>query len=294
MFRAADNRPACFPKLNSMAVGGTLMQCVTNFGSVLKSKARIYVWLLIGLVPAWIYGLTACFAQPDPARQELLLSITSLSLIASLWIVILQWEVVEQRRIPRRVRTLLLGLSFFVGFLVSGTFVRWSTGSIQGMYLPIILSAAPLSALLAIVRMGAIAAGSVSAPGSALSILGPLDVFVLLFCLPVVWGAMIALASSPHTRSKTRLFLGTIVSHYLVGVLAIVLMTAEDRLCLGDIWHQAPWFLTGWALAYAGAHVLLWRSFLRNRTRKTVPPQVAVLPEEQDKADCVAAVAQEW
>ncbi len=269
------------------------MPCSTNFGCDLRKKAGIYVWLLVGFIPGCVYGLTKLRAEPNPAREELLLAITSVSLLASLWIVILRWEFLEQRRIPRRARTLLLGLTFFIGFAVVGTFVRWRTGSIHGMYLPIVLSAAPLSALVALVRLGAVAAGSVPPPGLVLNILEPVDVFALLFSMPVVWGIMAALAASPRTRRKMGLFMGTVLSQYLVGGMGIVLMTAEDWQWLSDTWYEVPWFLTGWALVYAGAHVLLWRSFLKNRTKKTVPPQLPVLPEEQDSANCVAAVAQE-
>ncbi len=244
------------------------MPCFTNFGCVLRKKAGIYMWLLVGLIPACVYGLTKLSPEPNPTREQLLLSITSVSLVASLWIVILRWEAIEQRRIPRRVRILLLGLTFFIGFAMVGAFVSWYTGSVHGMYLPIVLSSAPLSALVALVRLGAVAAGSVSAPGSMLNILEPLDVFVLLFGMPVVWGAMIALATAPRTRRRTPLFLGTILSQYLVGGIVIALMTAEDWQCLNDTWYDVPWFVVGWALAYASAHVLLWRSFLRNRTTK--------------------------
>ncbi len=252
------------------------MPCFTNLGGVLRKKAGIYMWLLVGFIPGLIYGLTKLGAEPDPAREELLLSIASVSLVASLWIVILRWEALEQRRMARRVRTLLLGLSFVVGFVVVATFVKGCTGSVRGTYLPIVLSSAPLSALLALVRLGAVVAGSVSTPGSVLNLLEPLDVFVLLFGMPIVWGAMIALATSSRTRRRTCLFVGTVLSHYLVGGMVIVLMTAEDWQCLNDTWHEVPWFLTGWTLVYAGAHVLLWRSFLRNRTRKHSPAPVTI------------------
>ena len=244
------------------------MQDSTSSGCVPSRKTRIYIWLLVGFIPACIYGLTKLRAEPDPARDELLLAITSVSLLGSLWIVILRWEAAEQRRVPRRVRTLLLGLTFFIGFAVVGTFVKWCTGSVRGMYLPIVLSSAPLSALLALVHLGAVAAGSVSAPGSVLDVLAPLHACVLLLGVPVVWGAMVALAAAPHTRRKTGLLVGTALSHYLVGGMIIVLMTAEDWQGLNDTWRDVPWFLTGWGLAYVAAHVLLWRSFLRNRAKK--------------------------
>ncbi len=93
------------------------MQRWQNLPGVLKNKARIYVWLLVGLVPVWAYGLTERFTKPDWVLNSLCLLLAALAVMASFWIVVWRWEVIEQRRLPRRVRVLLLALSGFTVFL---------------------------------------------------------------------------------------------------------------------------------------------------------------------------------
>jgi hypothetical protein len=241
------------------------MRRFTNLGSVLKKKVRIYAWLLLGFIPMRIYGATECYAGPDSTMMTLLSFIADVLMVTSLWIVIWRWEAIEQRKIARRARILLLGISFAVGFVVFGTFFEWCVGRGHEMYLPIILSSAPLSVLPVFQRLGL-----ASAPvlGPVLPTLKTLTMLAMQFGTPVLWGTRAVLVASPRSRRRRRQFLGTILSHYLVGVVAIVLMTAEDWKCLRDIWHAAPEALAGWALVYIAAHILLWGFFLRNRTEK--------------------------
>jgi hypothetical protein len=249
------------------------MRRFTNLGFVLKKKARIYVWLLAGCIPVWAYGLIEGFEQLDSDATLPAELIFTVLFVASLWIVIWRWEAIEQRRIARRVRILLLGMSSLVGFGVLVTFVQWRAGSIQGLYLPFVLSSAPLSAVLAIIRPdGGWAAplGSVSNPLEANLIL------VVLFGAPIVWSAMAALATSPHTRRRTRMFMGTILSHYVGAAMVVILMTAGDWKGLNDACHTIPEVLVGWTLVYVAAHILLWRSFLRNRAKRLSPATAAI------------------
>ena len=90
------------------------MQRWENVGGVLRKKARIYVWLLVGLVPSWAYGLTERFIEPHRVLNDLCLAVASAATVASFWIVIWRWEAIEQRRISTRVRVLLLTLSGFI------------------------------------------------------------------------------------------------------------------------------------------------------------------------------------
>ncbi len=241
------------------------MRGFTNLGFVLKRKARIYVWLLVGCIPVWTYGLIGGFEQFDSDATLPAQLIFSVLFVASLWIVIWRWEAIEQRRIARRVRLLLLSISSLVGFGVLVTFVQWRAGSIQGLYLPIVLSSAPLSAVLAIVRLDG---GSATPLGGGMKPLEADLVLVILFGAPIVWSAMAALATSPRTRRRTRMFLGTILSHYVGAAMVVVLMTAGDWKGLNDACHTIPEVLAGWTLVYVAAHILLWRSFLRNRVEK--------------------------
>jgi hypothetical protein len=250
------------------------MRRFTNLGFVLKKKARIYAWLLLGFIPTWIYGATECYAGPDSTLITPLSLIAHMLEVTSLWIVIWRWEAIEQRKLSKRVRILLLGISYVAGFVVFGTFFKWSANVGSGMYLPIALSSAPLSAVLAIVRLGP---DSTSALGQVLGTLQMLDWWAILWGTPAVWGTIAVLAASPRTRRRRRLFMGTILSHYLVGVMAIVLMTGEDWDCLSDVWRAVPEALAGWALVYIAAHVLLWGFFLRNRAKKD-SPATAVIP----------------
>jgi hypothetical protein len=250
------------------------MRRFTNLGFVLKKKARIYVWLLlVGCIPAWAYGLIEGFEQFDSDAPPPAKSILTVLFVASLWIVVWRWEAIEQRKLPKRVRILLLGISYAVGFAVFETFLQWCMGRGHEMYLPIILSSAPLSVLPVSQRLGL---ASASALGPVLPTLKALTMLAIPFGTPVLWGTMAVLAASPRTRRRRRLFVGTILSHYLVGVMAIVLMTGEDWDCLSDVGHAVPGVLAGWALVYAGAHVLLWRSFLKNRTTKGFVAAVAI------------------
>jgi hypothetical protein len=90
------------------------MQRWSNLGGVLRKKARIYVWLLVGLVPIWAYGLVDRFAAPERLLDGLCLAVAGIALVASFWIVIWRWEAIEQRRISTRTRVLLLVLSCFI------------------------------------------------------------------------------------------------------------------------------------------------------------------------------------
>lgn len=241
------------------------MRGFTNLGLVLKKKARIYVWLLVGCIPVWTYGLIEGFEQFDSDATLPAELIFTVLFAASLWIVIWRWEAIEQRRIARRVRILLLGISSLVGFGVLVTLVHWRAGSTQGLYLPIVLSSAPLSAVLAIVRLDG---GSATLLGAGVKPLEADLVLVILFGTPVIWSAMAALATSPRTRRRTHLFMGTILSHYAGGVIVVVLMTARDWKCVNDACRAIPEVLAGWTFVYVTAHILLWRSFLRNRAEK--------------------------
>ncbi len=89
---------------------------------------------------------------------------------------------------------------------------------------------------------------------------------------PLVWAVMVALAKAPRTNRRTRLFTGAVLSQYLVGVVAMVLMIPEDWRYLNDTWRVVPEALAGWAFVYVGAHVLLWRSFFRNRAKQGLAP----------------------
>jgi hypothetical protein len=259
------------------------MQHLTKFRNILKRKARIYGWLLVGLVPTWACGPIERYEGPDSALVTRLQLISSALLVASLWIVLWRWETIEQRRMARRVRILLFAVSVCAGFAVFGTFVQWCAGVGHGTYLPVVLSSAPLSAPIVMVRL---CLGSASALGPASGAFKTLTMSLIVWGTPIVWGTMAVLAASPRTRRRMRLFLGTMLSHYLVGVMAIVSMTAGHWQSLSGTWHEVPWLLTGWVLTYGGAHVLLWRSFLKNRTKKdsiaTVTVPVASAPSALD------------
>lgn len=107
------------------------MQRWKNLGGVLRKKARIYVWLLVGFVPVWAYGLTERFTEPHRILNGLCLAIASAAMVASFWIVIWRWETVEQRRMSARTRVLLLVLSCFVmaflALLSSEALVTWGS-----------------------------------------------------------------------------------------------------------------------------------------------------------------------
>jgi hypothetical protein len=83
---------------------------------VLKKKGRIYGWLLVGFIPAQAYGLTANLTEPHRLLNGLCLLLADVALVASLWIVVWRWEAIEQRRLAKRVRLLLLALSGSVVF----------------------------------------------------------------------------------------------------------------------------------------------------------------------------------
>jgi hypothetical protein len=90
------------------------MQRWQNLFGVLKKKARIYGWLLVGFVPAQAYGLTENLTEPHRLLNGVCLLLAGVALVASFWIVLWRWEAIEQRRLPRRVRVLLLTLSGFM------------------------------------------------------------------------------------------------------------------------------------------------------------------------------------
>ena len=91
------------------------MRGFTNLGFVLKRKARIYVWLPVGCIPMWTYGLIEGFEQFDSAAAVPAQSIISVLCVASLWLVLWRWEAIEQRRIAKRVRVLLFAVSLVLG-----------------------------------------------------------------------------------------------------------------------------------------------------------------------------------
>ena len=245
------------------------MRGFTNLGVVLKRKARIYVWLLVGCIPMWTYGLIEGFEQLDSAAAVPAQSIISILFVASLWLVVWRWEAIEQRRIARRVPVLLFAVSLVLGFAAFGTFFQWCLDRGHDMYLPITLSSAPLSVLAVLQRLGLASAATV---GPVLPTLKSFTMLAIPIGTPVLWGTMALLAASPRTRRRRCLFLATIFSHYLVGAMVIVLMTAGDWECLNDAWHAVPEVLVGWALVYFSAHVLLWWFFLRNRARSRQTP----------------------
>jgi hypothetical protein len=127
------------------------------------------------------------------------------------------------------------------------------------MYLPIVVSSAPLSALLALVRLGALAAGSIPAPGLVLNILEPVDVFVLLFGMPVVCRLCSCWLRAPRTRMKDASVCGDGSLPLPGWGMAIVLDDGR-----GSQWQwlndtglvKSSVVLDGGGLVYAGAHVL--------------------------------------
>ncbi len=92
---------------------------------VLRKKAGIYAWLLVGFIPIWTYALTERLAGPKPILEGLFPLAAGVPLIVSLWIVIRRYEAVEQQKMPKRVWVLLwllsvlLGLSVVAGVLMS-------------------------------------------------------------------------------------------------------------------------------------------------------------------------------
>ncbi len=82
-----------------------------NLLGVLRKKARIYGWLLVGFIPAQAYGLTANLTEPHRLLNGLCLLLVDVALATSFWIVVWRWEAVEQRRLPKRVRVLQLAFS---------------------------------------------------------------------------------------------------------------------------------------------------------------------------------------
>jgi hypothetical protein len=129
-----------------------------------------------------------------------------------------------------------------------------------------------------LVQLGAVLLGlpdwtSESSP--VLFVLGLIGRTAMLCGSPFVWAIMAALARAPRTNGRTRLFVGTVLSHYLVGAMAIVSMISEDWRYLNDTWRAVPEALVAWAVVYVGAHVLLWRSFLRNKAKQAPVPATA-------------------
>jgi len=64
----------------------------------------------------WAYGFTERLTQSHWVLNSLCLLLAAAALMASFWIVVWRWEVIEQRRLPWRVRVLLLALSGFTVF----------------------------------------------------------------------------------------------------------------------------------------------------------------------------------
>ncbi len=169
-------------------------------------------------------------------------------------------------RIMARVKGCFTWRGLAAGFVI-GALALWCTGAGHGTYLPVAVSSAPLSGLDLLLQLGKVLLGlpdwtSESSP--LLLVFGMIGGTAMLCGSPFVWGAMAALARGPRTERRTRLFLGTVLSHYLVGVIAIVAMISEDWRYLNDTWRAVPEVLVSWAVVYVGAHMLLWRSFLRN------------------------------
>jgi hypothetical protein len=180
-------------------------------------------------------------------------------------------------RIAARVRGYFAWRGFAVGFVI-GALALWCTGFGHGTYLPVALSSAPLSGLGLLLQLGKVLLGlpDWSPESSAvLLVLGIIAMIAMLCGSPFVWAVMTGLARAPRTERRTRLFVGTVLSHYLVGVIAIGSMIWEDWRYLNDTWRAVPEVVVGWALVYAGAHVLLWRSFLRNQAKQTPAPATA-------------------
>lgn len=171
-------------------------------------------------------------------------------------------------RIAARAKGCFTWRGFAGGFAI-GVLALWRAGFGHGTYLPVALSSAPLSGLALLVQLGAVLLGLpdwTSESSAVLLVLGIIAMTAMLCGSPFVWAVMTGLARAPRTQTRTRLFVGTVLSHYLVGVIAMVSMISRDWRYLNDTWRAVPEVLVAWALVYAGAHVLLWRSFLRNRT----------------------------
>lgn len=75
---------------------------------------KIYAWRLLGLVPAWVYGLLERLTEPPLIPQRLLPLVVGVPFVASLWLVVWRYETIERRRIAGGSRVLLVLLSLVV------------------------------------------------------------------------------------------------------------------------------------------------------------------------------------
>ena len=97
-----------------------------RLASVLRRKVRIYGWLLVGLVPVWACGLAERFLE-SKGIWELWGLLAGVPFVASFWIVVARYETIEQRKLPARVRMLLLLVSMLVAVAaIGGIIMAWA------------------------------------------------------------------------------------------------------------------------------------------------------------------------